>query len=142
MARQRNRRDMRGVSADQTRYPNFEGISANLTASPQPSVEPGARRGNVGQGAFEQPGVAGPQSRLDGLRISGKGRGKGKAGPQIDVPRPVGPPQASSGNAFGRAQRAAPVVPTARAAVAVPRRGLGGQAGKRGGGKGGRSVRG
>jgi hypothetical protein len=87
MARSRGR----GGGADERRYPNFEGIGPDLAGTPQAGVEPGARRGNVGTGAFEQPGVTRGATRLEGLRSSaaptfGTNRGAGVPGAAARTP--------------------------------------------------------
>lgn len=92
MARSRGR----GTATDRDRFPDFEGIGPGFAGDPN---YPGANRGDVGVGAFEQPSVQGPQRRIAGLRASNanaareaaRAQGAVARGPRVAAPSPSAP---------------------------------------------------
>lgn len=71
----------RALATDLVRFPNFEGIGPDITGFPQASVEPGARRGNIGVGALGGAVITRGPTRLESLKGLGKqNKGQGQAG--------------------------------------------------------------
>lgn len=59
----------RGKASDERRFPGYEGIGGVANPHAAPPVN-GATRGNVSNGAFEQPdNISGP-TRLEGIKAS------------------------------------------------------------------------
>lgn len=131
MARARKGGGRRAVATDERRFPNFEGIGPNLTGQPQASVEPGARRGNVGTGAFEFPLTRAGQSRLQGLQASAFGQqrasrgGGGGGGGAPGMPSAAAPSAGGGSSRTDRVQGPGALPPGRRASERgkAPRRG-------------------